>query len=181
MISTRICEKLFAVLDVCATKSLGLCYNSSSMEKPGCKLNCLLTLSNTFVFASHEPDYHCQLGNKIWNHFYATSRFHSQGSLLQGFVIFAYIHTSMIYIYIQTYSLLATKKLYIYNIQMQEASLATSVVFSHWPMVWFTFPLGWAPTDDGFHDSNFALAVLAATSIGREKRKHGVYQHDTHV
>lgn len=86
-----------------------------------------------------------------------------------------------IYIYIQTYSLLATKKLYIYNIQMQEASLATSVVFSHWPMVWFTFPLGWAPTDDGFHDSNFALAVLAATSIGREKRKHGVYQHDTHV
>ena len=103
MISTRICEKLFAGLDVCATKSLGLCYNSSSMEKPGCKLNCLLTLSNTFVFASHEPDYHCQLGNKIWNHFYATSRFHSQGSLLQGFVIFAYIHTIMLYIYINIY------------------------------------------------------------------------------
>lgn len=25
------------ILDVCATKSLGLCCNSSSMEKPGCK------------------------------------------------------------------------------------------------------------------------------------------------
>lgn len=72
-----------------------------------------------------------------------------------------------IYINIHTYSLLAKKKHIVHiqyiNIQMQEASLATSVVFSHWPI---TAPLGWTPTDDGFHDSNFALAVLAATSRG---------------
>ena len=47
------------------------------------KLKCLLTFWNTPLFGSHDSDSHHQPGNKIWHHLYATSLFHSRGTLLQ--------------------------------------------------------------------------------------------------
>ncbi len=144
--------------DICTNKSLGLCCSSSSMEKPGRQTQMFVDFLKhiTFWFAwlgLPPPTWKQDMTSPLCNVFVSFTGYTLARVVYKMMCAYICIYTC----FVQFYSIFHTT---LYTYKCNKFLLGVFRPCFH-PDQWFASPFHWTPrtpTDDGFHDSNFALS-----------------------